>query len=384
MRISKDTLLLSSIFFIPIISVVIGNINLAGANLQFILTFISMLIAIIYLIKWGQFNLNLYIFPLLFIVFITAPLFHGKFGLIQILYIFTPFLYYMCGLYSKFDSDFEIKIKDKLELVLLLLLLLNFIALFGDFTQINSRPVSIFISLIAVISLFILNDLKYKIIILFLFLFVLFSGARGALIAGIIPLVFLYVSSKISLRISTIIFFGILIAFLIFSEDFLSIIFSIDALRDRTFYDGIYNYEKILNFEFNSSGRDIAWPIYWEYISVRSENIFLTLLGEGPGKTSAIGLEKLGEKWAHPHNEFIRILIDYGVVGLFSFFIFWIANWYKLIKIADERAIRFFILILIFMLLISLTDNPLMYPLYFGNLILFLTGLSVSGKGLKF
>lgn len=384
MLLHKDTILLSSIFLIPLLAISIGNINIGGANLQFFLAVTSMLIAIFYLIKWGEFKVNIFIIPLLFILFLTIPLFNSQFGVIQIIYVFIPFLYFMCGAYSSFDFNFNEKIKNKIKTTILLLLIFNFIELFGEYTQINSRPASIFISLIAMIAIIVLDDLKDKMLIVLLFLFVLFSGARGALIAGIIPLIFSYINKKISFKFSALLCFILAFGFFIFNEKVLSLIFSIDALRERTFYDGIYNYEKILNLEFNSSGRDIAWPIYWEHIVERSKNIFSTVFGEGPGATSVIGVEKLGDKWAHPHNEFIRILIDYGFLGLLSFLLFWSTIFYKVLKNKNKGITRLFISMLIFVILIAMTDNPLMYPLYFGNLILFLTGLSFSNRNIKY
>ncbi len=375
MLLHKDTILLFSIFFIPIFAILIGNINIGGANIQFFFSVISMFVGIFYLLKWGRYELSIYILPIFFTLLLSTLLLDGKFGLIQSIYVATPLVYFLCGFSSKFDNDFDKKIKEKIKMTILLSLLLACIYIFSGYTQIYTRPVSIYLSLICMLSIILLDDIKYKLFVFFLFLFVLFSGARGALIACFIPLIFSYINKRLGFKNGFIFYLVIVLIFSTFMDKFLSMIFSIDSLRERTFFDGVYSFDKILNIEFNTSGRNLAWPVYWQHIFDRSYQILPTLFGEGAGTSSVIGLNNVGEKWAHPHNEFIRILLDYGIFGLLSFLFFWIGSFFKIIKKNNRLHSTLFFSLLFFTILISMTDNPLMYPLYFGNLILFLVGL---------
>ncbi|RLL35846.1 O-antigen ligase domain-containing protein [Acinetobacter cumulans] len=378
MILHKYQIILVSLFLFPILAILFGDINIGGANLQFFFSASSLVIALLYLCKWGCFNRNLYIVPLIFSLLITIPLYNGRFGLIQIFYVISPLLYFFVGAYSNINLDFMEKFKEYLKFLIGFICLLGLLSLLIDYSQINSRPVSIYLSLIGMIALILFNDFKYRVLSIFLILFILLSGARGALFAGLLPLAFSYINKSLSFKISALMYFLIISILLVFNEKFLSLIFSIDTLRERTFYDGIYSYEKILNFDFNSSGREVAWPIYWDHIFKRSTDIFHTLIGEGPGATSKFGIEILGDRWAHPHNELIRILIDYGLLGLISFILFWVGLSYQIFKNNNKNILRMYTSIMIFLIIISMTDNPLMYPLYFGNLVLFLAGLSLS------
>lgn len=378
MILHKYQIILISLFLFPILAILFGNINIVGANLQFFFSLFSLIMVLFYLCKWGGFNRNFYTIPLLFSLIITIPLYNDKFGLIQIVYVISPFLFFFAGSNSNLNFDFLEKFKKYLKFSLIFVCSIGAFSFINEFSLISTRPVSIYLSLMAMISLILFNDFKYKLLAIFLVLFILISGARGALFASLFPLLFYYINKKINFKISIFLFLLIIVISSIFSEKLLSLVFSIEKLRERTFYDGIYSYEKILNFEFNSSGRENAWPMYWNHILGRFNEIIPTLIGEGPGAASKLGVYNLGEKWAHPHNEFLRILIDYGLIGLVSFLIFWIFISYRVIFRGDKGIIRLYTSLVFFGLIIAFTDNPLMYPLYFGNIVLFLMGLSLN------
>lgn len=384
MIVYKDKVVLFSLFFFPLLALLFGNINVGGVNLQFFFTLISFFIALLCIFKWAKFELKFFYIFLLGFLFVLSPLFIGKFGAIQVIYIMSPFMYFLVGSFCKFDNDFINNNKHLDMFFLKIIILIIFLNLFLDFGQITSRPVSIFLALYSLFTLIVLDNIKAKVLCGVLILFILFLGARGALLAGIIAYIGGYFFSKINLKWSFVLYISLSLFLVFFHKKLLSIIFSIDTLRERTFFDGIYSYEKIKNIDFNTSGRDVAWPLYWDYIVERSNNLFRLIFGDGPGAASKFGGEVLGEKWHHPHNEFIRLMFDYGILGLFLFVFFWLYVTYYVVSNASAFIVRLYISLLIFTLLISMTDNPLMYPLYYGNILLFFVGYCYSNSKNRF
>lgn len=380
MIISKDRLILFIIFSTGLLGGVLGNIQIGSMRLQFLISSLSFLILFFILCKWIKFNPPLFIYPILTLVLISSVTISDQFGFIQLLYMLMPLLAFIVGASLNYNDSFQKKISVYLRNTSIILIFLSYITYFFEFSQFDSRPLSIYISLIVFLNL-IINKSRYDILLsLFLIIFVLFSGARGALFAGLISIIVVYFFEKMSIFIASLfsLFAGIFVY--IFSEILFYYIFSIDYLRQRTFYDGNYDYSKLVNFEFNSSGREIAWPIYWEHISKRfyDNNFFSILFGEGYGSVSEFGLNNVGDKWLHPHNEVIRLLFDFGLFGLFFILLFWFLLLKHVLWFGNKFERNLVIGLSSFTFIIMLTDNPLMYPLYYGNICLFMLGYCCS------
>lgn len=63
-----------------------------------------------------------------------------------------------------------------------------------------------------------------------------------------------------------------------------------------------------------TQGRSYVWP---RLVSFAMDNPQRLVFGDGAGAASAVAaLITADNPWDHPHNEFLRVLIDYGAVGL--------------------------------------------------------------------
>lgn len=122
--------------------------------------------------------------------------------------------------------------------------------------------------------------------------------------------------------------------------------------------------------EIRTGGRLVAWPAFLAGI----DDFWF---GEGSVASSDYGQLIFGEgRWSHPHNEYIRLLFDYGAVGLFLFLmpLIWL-TWDLTKRLRREREqgsawlTRFAIAGLIGFGLLAVSGNVLMYHAWYGNLL---------------
>lgn len=71
----------------------------------------------------------------------------------------------------------------------------------------------------------------------------------------------------------------------------------------------------------NTSGRGAAWPV--AYASALES----PWIGHGPGSIGKILTERVGPAFAHPHNDYLRIFHDFGLIGLG----FWLVGYFGLV-----------------------------------------------------
>ncbi len=132
--------------------------------------------------------------------------------------------------------------------------------------------------------------------------------------------------------------------------------------------------------ELHTSGRAELWPMLLE------EAWKHPFLGGGGSSSevyiSAYGISGHG---GHPHNEYIRVFFDFGIVGLvllgFPVIYTIIVSWRSIRNSRSEPERDGWIIScggMISMLIISLTDNVLLYTAFFGNLLFFIIGASFS------
>jgi O-antigen ligase len=81
---------------------------------------------------------------------------------------------------------------------------------------------------------------------------------------------------------------------------------TITPLRDR-FLQG--DVESVGGVSINVTGRDDVWPVVWR------SAVTSPWIGQGAG-SSEIGLVEHGFRVNHPHNEYLRIFHDFGLVGI--------------------------------------------------------------------
>ncbi|WP_104494924.1 O-antigen ligase family protein [Acinetobacter indicus] len=371
----------SAIFLIllsGLISSLLGTVNVGPATLHFYIVLINFIACLFFIINLKKIKIFSFILPIFFLLFYNFIIFDGVFGLLENLYILSAFIFFVLGVSLFYSDDYFLFIKKIINYFIIFISIFCLMFFLGLDVDLDTRWSSIFIAVISLCGLVLSKEnFLIKSLSIFLLFFVLFSGSRGVLLALIISYFFVSILFKYKIRYSIPFFLLILFIFYIFIERFLGFIFSIDIIRDRTFYDGVYDYSKIINFEFDSSGRDIAWPLYWNGIIGRIGE-FSFLIGSGAGSISEFGVDKLGASWEHPHNEIIRVIYDYGLLGLIFFIIFWISLINKILKVKQIYLKKISLILVVFMFVIMLTDNPLMYPLYFGNLLMFILGITCS------
>lgn len=127
-------------------------------------------------------------------------------------------------------------------------------------------------------------------------------------------------------------------------------------LRDRFLEgDGAYNFGGV---SLNTSGRTVLW----EMTVASWQEAFWT--GHGPGSSSAM-ISAQFDNISHPHNEYLRMLNDFGLIGLLLFAVglisLIVSTWRRSVQLGHpiHKAAT---LSLIGVAAVSLTDNVLVYP----------------------
>ncbi|MGH3430023.1 MAG: O-antigen ligase family protein, partial [Terriglobales bacterium] len=132
----------------------------------------------------------------------------------------------------------------------------------------------------------------------------------------------------------------------------------------------------------NSEGRGELWATTWDS--------FLTspLIGHGAGNSDELITRIYGSVDGHPHNDYLRLLNDYGVIGLglwtWAYLALFRATsraWRLAVSMGKRRAELFHLsatLALITLGLTMITDNVMIY-LYIMAPIGILVGMSISG-----
>jgi O-antigen ligase len=101
-------------------------------------------------------------------------------------------------------------------------------------------------------------------------------------------------------------------------------VFLYAPLHHRFFHGDTAN---VGGFSLNVTGRDALWSANWGWFKQRP------LIGHGAGAsdrlTDALPFHGAG----HPHNDYLRILVDYGIVG----FVLWITAYLALLRLTWKR-----------------------------------------------
>lgn len=209
-------------------------------------------------------------------------------------------------------------------------------------------------------------------IMLFLFITPLITGSRiiyiTMILISFIFIIFFYGNKK-SIKDK---FKKILIVMIsIFSVIIFAIIFQ-DKINS-TMNKG--DNAKVAGVSINTSGRSYMWEIV--YTSALRTPIY------GSGLDGPIEMLKF-PKWGHPHNDYLRLFHHNGIIGLLLWLFFFINILFFLRKrikyslnIEYKKYYLFNFIFLISIMIIMLTDNPIVYS-YVMYPLMIISGTSIN------
>jgi hypothetical protein len=152
-------------------------------------------------------------------------------------------------------------------------------------------------------------------------------------------------------------------------------------VQQNIFHRGYGSLSELFSFDpdiVNTSGRLTAWPQFFAGI----EDIWK---GDGATSSAEFGYATF-RGWTHTHNEYLRILFDYGIVGVILLAIPTLYLLVSLIRNAqryrNNPQMRWLFAAsingLLAMLLLGVSGNVLMYIAYIGNLLFALIGCAYA------
>ncbi len=155
---------------------------------------------------------------------------------------------------------------------------------------------------------------------------------------------------------------------------------STERVRQRTFYSGKGTWQDISlsNPDFATSGRVPMWETLWDQVDESP------LLGHGLN-ASRSRMGWAGFELYLPHNDWLKVLYDFGLVGVTALALAMLATGIGLVRRARRMATNGRILAyaaaagFIPFALIMLTDNPVLYVQFYGNLHFLLLGAAFAG-----
>ena len=157
--------------------------------------------------------------------------------------------------------------------------------------------------------------------------------------------------------------------------------FYTEPVQQNVFHQGYGSLSDLFSFDpdvVSTSGRLTAWPQFLAGI----ENPWT---GDGATSSAEFGYATF-RGWTHPHNEYIRILFDYGRVGFILLAVPVINLFVAMLRGASRHRsdpqIRWLYAAsingLLAMLLLGVSGNALMYVAYIGNLLFALIGCTYA------
>jgi O-antigen ligase len=160
------------------------------------------------------------------------------------------------------------------------------------------------------------------------------------------------------------------------------LIFFTPRMQTRMFYSGSGTISEMSfdNPDFATGGRSTLWPEFTQEIEKKP------WLGHGANASERFAMV-VAEGVEHPHNDWLRLLYDYGYLGAALFALTLLAQVFHtfrarrgaqgLTKVLFVCAVSSFVVLSVFML----TDNIVLYAAFFGNLQFALLGVAYALAG---
>ena len=159
-------------------------------------------------------------------------------------------------------------------------------------------------------------------------------------------------------------------------------LFYTGRVQEKMFYSGSGTLQdvRLSNPDFFTAGRSHLWDLMIEEIRMKP------IWGHGANASEEFVLTATWGTLTHPHNDWLRLLYDYGFIGASVFAFCLVAQVIHLLKGAKMAFGKSRILLyagassfLPFVLLMS-TDNIILYAAFFGNLQFTILGLVYAAQ----
>jgi len=128
-----------------------------------------------------------------------------------------------------------------------------------------------------------------------------------------------------------------------------------------------------------SAGRLTMWPKYLEDIRDFT-------FGHGSTASVDFGNDETGGSWSHPHNDYIRILYDYGLIGVVLLAIptIWVVRECRRGLRSKDAHVKYLYRVafsgVLAMLLLGITGNTIMYSTWIGNPVFATLGVAFAER----
>ncbi len=156
-------------------------------------------------------------------------------------------------------------------------------------------------------------------------------------------------------------------------------LFYTPRFQERMFYsgEGTLGQVSMGNHNFATNGRRLIWDVLERGIAQRP------FLGHGANASEAV-VQTIVPGLEHPHNDWLRLLYEYGYLGTGVFVVCLVLQFFHLL--AHGRKSRGWLRVLFLagastfvpFLVIMVTDNVILYAAFFGNLQFALFGLTYA------
>ena len=252
-------------------------------------------------------------------------------------------LFILLGLNLFFYIQKKPEVFEKIINILIISTILNILIIFLYYLinfqtyTLRFKGILNIITILVLILTFFRNKLYLYLPIIFLIPSLILSDSNAPLLGilcGLFLNLFFFFTNKIQ-------FFKKTAVFSLFTFFFVFSFYNLNNLPTK------FDEESINNFEFKvpTSLIDTHRQFIWGFSLTKSKNNLF--LGYGPdtsnfidGSQKIIGHEKTGDMTfipSHPHNFFIEILLELGILGLFSFILFIFFVNYEIFKRANNR-----------------------------------------------
>ena len=178
----------------------------------------------------------------------------------------------------------------------------------GNRVVVSPRPFGLFGILVVAwfMPQFISGSRRAGVLVLLTVVLTLVSLSRSALAAQLIVILFAWIGTSTNFRTVLRAFLAVMAVVV---AGFAAVM--LYAPLHNRFVSG--DQAKVGGISLNVTGRDKLWSANWHWFTQKPE------IGWGAGSSDRMTSALPGQFAAHPHNDYLRLLVDFGVIGLLLF-----------------------------------------------------------------